>query len=144
MIKHGLTKSRFYRIWRRMNDRMRNPKHPHYRSYGGSGMKMVARWTDFMEFKKDMYQSYLDHSERFGEKNTSLDRVIGKVGYWPQNCRWVTPYEQQQNRKDNVLLEFEGEKITQSQLAKQLGINFNTIRSRVRMGWDIKKIVTTK
>lgn len=57
-------------------------------------------WLDFKIFKKDMFESYLQHIEKFGIKNTTLDRKDNKKGYSKENCRWATLSEQVTNRRN--------------------------------------------
>lgn len=139
-IKHGLTKSRFYRIWRRMNDRVNDKLHPHYKDY--KDKKISSEWLNFMNFRDDMYKSYEIHSNEYTEIDTSLDRIDNSLGYSKKNCRWATSWEQQQNRKDNVWVVFKGQRKTRSQWAKDLKMSFSTLRSRLYNGWTVKRALT--
>jgi hypothetical protein len=66
----------------------------HYPRYGGSGIKVCDEWLNFDSFLLDM-----------GERpaGTSIDRIDGSKGYFPQNCRWATPCVQASNRKGTKL-----------------------------------------
>lgn len=138
---HGMTGTRFYRIWTKMQERCRNKNHVHYRDYGGRGISI--RWSSFEAFKNDMYRSYTAHCRRYGENNTTLDRIDVNAGYSKANCRWVTKWEQQQNRRDSKILCYRGEALTQSQWARRAGISFSTLRSRIRQGWGIERALNT-
>ena len=97
---HGLrgrSPSRFYRIWRGIQTRCRNIKSPAYKYYGAKGV--VCLWKNFLDFKNDMYESYLLHVQKFGEKQTQVDRINNDKGYYKKNCRWVTLSEQARNKR---------------------------------------------
>lgn len=105
---HGFTKGgeiqRFYRIWANMIQRCTNPKVPSYVNYGERGITVCEQWSDFEKFKDDMYKSYLEHVDEFGEENTSINRIDNDKGYFLDNCEWETNSYQVINtrvRKDN-------------------------------------------
>lgn len=97
---HGLSHSRIYNIWSAIVQRCTNPNSVHYAAYGGSGIKLCEQWQTFDGFYKDNGESYFKHVEEFGEKNTSFDRFPNQIGnYEPENTKWATIQEQQNNRK---------------------------------------------
>lgn len=138
---HGMTGTRFYRIWNKMQGRVCNKKHKYYGYYGGRGIEI--EWPTFEAFMTDMYEPYLQHVKLHGEKKTSLDRIDTNGNYSKSNCQWATPFIQQQNRTDSVFLTYKGKTQTQAQWAKEKGINFATLRSRVWMGWSVERALTT-
>lgn len=62
--------------------------------------------------------------------------------YSPDNCRWVTNKEQQNNKRTNILYKFNGETKTLSEWSEQLGIGYKTLQKRIR-NWGIKKAFET-
>ena len=95
---HGLSNSRIYVIWTCMKVRCSNPKHVAFHRYGGRGIVVCESWLNFMNFRNDMYEPYLKHVDKFGEEDTTLDRIDNNAGYSLQNCRWVTRDTQISNR----------------------------------------------
>ena len=101
--KTGLGASKFYNIWRGILKRCNNKTHKSYPRYGGRGIKVL--WESFEDFRNDMYESYLKHQERFGGKNTTIDRIDNDKHYYRKNCRWATWKQQAVNRnnKDTIM-----------------------------------------
>lgn len=94
---HGMSKTRFYKIWKSMRKRCNNPVGNRFDYYGGKGIKV--EWITFEQFRDDMYKSYLSHIDEHGEKNTTIDRKDGEKNYSKENCRWATYQVQASNRK---------------------------------------------
>lgn len=99
--RHGFFGTRFYGIFYKMQYRC-SKKHPKKKYYFDKGIKVSKRWLKFKNFLIDMYPSYLEHCKRFGEKQTTIDRIDGKKGYLKNNCRWATYIEQNINRKSKL------------------------------------------
>lgn len=94
---HGMSDTRFYRIWTAMLNRCRNPNDKHYEIYGGNGVSVCDEWKNFDAFRDDMLAEYEAHVEEHGENNTSIDRIDGRGNYEPENCRWATNEQQARN-----------------------------------------------
>ena len=125
---HGLSKTRAYSIWTRMKQRCGNPKDPDYSRYGGSGVTVCEHWMASFE------AFYADMGDPPSEQHT-LDRRDGALGYSPENCRWATLVEQNNNKRTNVMIEWNGRVQTATQWARELGLNPITVRCRLRKGW---------
>jgi hypothetical protein len=119
---HGLTRTRFYKIWADMKARCFNPNEDSYPNYGGRGITVCERWMDFNNFKEDTYPSYLEHVKIHGEKNTSLDRFPDVNGnYKSTNYRWTTWKVQQRSRRDSALsVDYDGHIFWKTYLARRL------------------------
>lgn len=88
---HGKAFSSEYNSWQHMKRRCTNENYHAYHRYGARGIKVCDRWLNsFENFYADM-----------GDKPTpehQLDRIDNDGNYEPNNCRWVTPKENSNNR----------------------------------------------
>lgn len=71
-----------------------------YKYYGGRGIKV--EWKSYDDFRKNMYKSYINHLNKFGKKDTTLDRIDVEGNYSKENCRWATLITQANNKKNNL------------------------------------------
>lgn len=132
--RHGQT-SRVYSVWQNMLKRCLNPNNSYFAIYGGRGIAVCDRWMEFENFLLDM-----------GEPPTlkhSLDRIDNDKGYEPTNCRWATQAVQANNTRRNVFLEYRGQRKTVAEWAKESGINYSTLHSRIfDSGWSVEQSLT--
>jgi len=98
-LGHGLSNTRFWRIWSDMKRRTLHAHRPDYHRYGGRGISFSKEWSSFEVFKEDMYGLYVSHVQEFGEKNTTLERKDVNGNYCKENCTWATWKEQRNNQR---------------------------------------------
>lgn len=97
LTTHGMTKDRFYRIWKGMRRRCKNST---FKNYGGRGIKVCDRWLkSFENFRDDLYSEYCDHVKRYGEHDTSIERKDVNGHYELGNVTFATRTEQVLNRR---------------------------------------------
>ena len=113
--------NRLYRIWYSMKARCYRQSHNRYKYYGGRGIKVCNAWLIFDNFYNDMNAGYAD--------DLTIDRIDKDGNYEPSNCRWATQKEQQNNRRNNVILHT-GE--TLAQYAERNNLNYKTLWSRYK------------
>ena len=62
------------------------------------------------------------------------DRIDFDDTYRPGNCRWVDEIAQANNKSNNHVVEYKGRRQTLSQWARELGVNYDKLKYRVRKG----------
>jgi hypothetical protein len=127
---HGLTNSPIMRAWQSMKDRCYNPKTDSYKYYGGRGITVCDEWRDsFYSFVVDMGQTF--------KEGLTLDRKDSNKGYSKDNCRWATRKEQQNNLRNNVIIETPKGKMTIAIAAETFNIPAHRLYDRVSAGKPI-------
>jgi len=124
-IKHGMSTTRQYSIWRGMKTRCTNKNQPNFARYGQRGISYDPKWATFEGFWNDMGGDYYD--------GLTLERRDNGGSYTKDNCVWVTPREQNLNMRSNVLLPFNGILKPLTQWAAELGLErrrLYSLRSR--------------
>jgi hypothetical protein len=137
-FKHGVCSkpnySPEYRTWIRMRERCNNKNKECYKDYGGRGIVVCERWNDFTLFLKDM-------GKKPSPKHT-LDRFPNNNGnYEPDNCRWATWKEQQNNRRNTKWVEFNNIKIPFTVFVSTIGQTRNVIRYHLKSGKTYMELV---
>jgi hypothetical protein len=134
-VTHGLSRAPEYRTWHAMIQRCRNPNRPEYHNYGGRGIEVCEEWKDFAVFYRDMGPK--------PSKAHSLDRIDNSGNYAPDNCRWATWHEQNNNTRANRTYDWCGRQMTAPQIyqATQPYVGFTTFQTRLRRGWSIDRAI---
>lgn len=137
-LRHGVVRrnKRIYQIWTGMMDRCYNESNPHYRNYGGRGIGVADRWHDVRNFEADVAPTYV--------VGLSIDRTDNDKGYGPDNFRWATKSEQQNNRRVNRRIETPKGIMTIAQAAQAFGIKDHTLRNRLSKGWPVVRALTER
>lgn len=118
---HGMTGTRLYTIWQSMKQRCsRDPNYKH--------VSVCAEWNNFHKFMEWAISSGYSES-------LTLDRIDNREGYNPENCRWATYQQQENNRTNNRIVKYREFKMTASELARFLNIPYATLLYRINNGW---------
>lgn len=138
---HGLYKHRLYGIYRGMKQRCFNPNNPAYDHYGGRGITIADEWLG-----RHGFENFYAWAMNNGYQNDlTIDRIDNDKGYFPNNCRWADRYTQNNNFSRNCNLTYNGETHSLSEWGriKPNGLDYNTLRSRLRDGWDVETTFST-
>ena len=123
---HGKSNTRLYIAWQHMKQRCCNTKNDRYKYYGGRGISICDDWMQFEPFEQwALSNGY--------EDELTIDRIDVNGDYCPENCRWVTWETQQNNKRNNNIIEAFGEKRTLAEWSKISGVNRTTIQKRINV-----------
>lgn len=128
---HGQWKKKIYAVWRDMKQRCSNPNNKSFKNYGGRGIKVCDDWIEAKNFIDWAYANGYDET-------LTLDRIDSDKDYCPSNCRWVTMKVQQNNKRNNHFITFNGKTKTIKEWSEETGISNETIRRRIEYGWEVE------
>lgn len=145
VTKHKLRNTRLYNIWANMKQRCNNPNQKAYKYYGARGIKVCDEWLNSFEnfYHWAIKNGYEKHLQKFGNKNTTIDRIDVNGNYEPSNCKWSTQKEQSLNKTNNHLIKYNNEEHTISEWAIIKNLTKSTIYHRLQRGWSVEKTLTT-
>jgi hypothetical protein len=133
-FKHGNCYTRIYRIWAGMKDRCNNPKNDNYHNYGGRGITICENWENHFD---NFYNWSISNGY---EDNLSIERIDVNGNYCPQNCKWATIKEQNNNTRRSILITYNGETKTLKEWSCCLNLSYGTIYSRYKNGYTVEEI----
>lgn len=137
LTTHGASKTVEHKLWEAMIERCENRNNKHFGLYGGRGIKVCARW-------RESFAAFLSDMGKRPSTSHSLDRFPNTNGnYEPSNVRWATSKQQGRNKRNNRLLEFNGETLCASEWAERYGLDPSALGARLRLGWSIEAAITT-
>lgn len=91
---------RLYKVWANMKSRCYNKNSARYKDWGGRGITVCDEWkNDYAAFRGWAIENGYDETARRGE--CTIDRINNDLGYYPQNCRFVSAKVQAGNRRDS-------------------------------------------
>lgn len=134
-VAHYLAKTPTWYSWCAMRGRCYKINHHQYKNYGGRGIKVCDRWLNsFIAFYEDMGQRPEGHT---------IDRIDVNGDYYKENCKWSTYKEQNNNKRDNRIITYQGRTMNATQWANELGVKTHLIYDRIgRRGWSIDDAFT--
>jgi hypothetical protein len=118
-----------------MHERCEDPRHHAYARYGGRGISVCPRWDDPAAFIADMWPGFAE--------GLTLDRENNDLGYSPENCRWRTMKEQQNNRENTTMATLGTRTMGLGEWADEIGISYGVLTWRKKAGWSDERTLTT-
>lgn len=120
-----------------MLERCYNPNNKSYKNYGGRGIEVCDEW------RKD-YSKFESWAMNNGfQEDLSIDRIDNDGNYEPDNCRFVTPAENNQNRRSSRFYTIDGETKNLQQWCDAFAIGRATVNTRLERNWSIEEALKT-
>jgi len=127
-----------YNIWMGIRRRCHTPGLVAYELYGGRGITVCDEW-------RGSFETFLQWCLSNGyAKGLQIDRRDNNKGYGPDNCRFVTSKVNNNNKRNNVVIEAFGESKTATQWCDddRCSVSDSTIISRLRDGMQPEMAIT--
>lgn len=130
-LKHDKTHTSLHNRWKAIKQRCLNPNNSRYIDYGERGIIICDEWLEFENF----YNWSINNGYA---ENLSLDRKDNNKGYTPDNCRWITVLQNNENRRDTVRVEG----LTLNEISQKYNIKKSIVKSRYYLIKHKDNIVT--
>lgn len=136
LTTHGKTNTSEFNVWSGMRARCYNKNSKDYINWGGRGIEVCDKWrTSFDNFIEDMGPR---------PPGATIDRTDNAGNYTPGNCKWVSYQQNNNNRRSNRPLTYNGQTHNVSQWARILGISPSTLYCRLnRLSWTVEEALST-
>jgi hypothetical protein len=129
MKTHGRSKTREYDTWLNMNRRCRDKNNTAYKNYGGRGINVCDSW-------RESFENFLNDMGKAPSSKHTIDRINNDGGYGPENCRWATREQQNNNYSRNIFIDIDGKRQSLKKWCDELGLLYQTTRQRIKtLGW---------
>lgn len=117
---------RLYGVFSAMKQRCYNPNCKNYPDYGGRGIKICKEWLN-------SYAAFFEWAINNGYAvGKHIDRIDNDMGYYPDNCRFVTPLRSLRNKRNVMIYEYNGEKRTLKEWAAYFDIPGDVLYNRIK------------
>lgn len=137
-------RTKLYRTWSNIKSRCYNPNVRSYKTYGARGITMCDEWLhDFVKFKDwALANGYAE--------DLVIDRIDNNLGYYPENCRWITPSENSEKLAEDHPVYCWGKNLETGEyvefhhirkFARERGLSYSCIdrvlhkRNKTHQGW---------
>lgn len=131
---HGASHSKEYNAFSHINKRCGNPRCKEYKNYGGRGIQ--NKFTSFEHFISTVGLA--------PSKKHSIDRIDVNGHYEPGNVQWATPLQQNRNKRNSLLIDFQGKSKLLIEWCQEYKVPYETCRSRIKAGWSPERIFNTR
>ncbi len=130
--KHGKVKTPEYQVWHGLKQRCDGTSgSKSNKRYHDRGIHVCSRW-------RNSFENFLADMGLRPSPKHQIDRIDYNKGYFPKNCRWVLPKEQQRNRSSNILITYNGKIQCIAAWAEEYSLTTYQLWSRIRLkGWSI-------
>lgn len=128
--KHHKSQHEIYDTWLSMIDRCYKPFVQNYQEYGERGIKICREWYNPDNPKDiDCFRNFFNWSYIYGHYKEgcrlSIDRIDHNGNYEPSNCIWTNSRNQNNNKRNSRLINFNSGIYTIAQIAYILGIDYH-------------------
>lgn len=136
LTTHWLSNNPEHSVWSDMKWRCYNKNDYWYKNYGGRWITVCDEWANSFEtFNSDMWP-------RPSDKH-SIDRIDVEWNYCKENCKWATRSEQNNNKRNSNIIEYQWKRLTITQWSRIVWVRQQTIwRRYFKQKLSIEKILS--
>lgn len=145
--KHGMWKSKLYRIWQGLEQRCHNKNDNHYKDYGARGIYVCEEWRhQFETFRSWNYREF-PNIDKLLTEGYQLERIDNSGPYAPWNCKWATRKEQARNTRKTIWVNINNERISLPEAIERYAkVSKSTVYNRIlQLKWNpVDALITPK
>jgi len=136
-----------HKVFSSIKIRCYNKNHKEYKNYGGKNIVLCDEWRDkklgFINFYNWAINNGFNPSKRKSGYNMyEIDRVDNTGNYCPENCRWVTRTEQNNNRSCSLKFLYQDKIKTLKEWCEDKGLPYHAIYLRIfRRKWPFERAI---
>jgi hypothetical protein len=134
-FKHGGSGTPENRAWQNMKTRCLNSNNHAYNDYGGRGISVCPEW-------RESFETFYKYMGPRPSPAHTLERNNVNGNYEPGNCRWATRTEQARNKRNTHFVDFNGKRMSLSEVAEITGIGHSTLWDRKNRGMSSDCIIS--
>ena len=132
-----IIRKRLLKTFAHMKERCYDKSDKRYEDWGGRGIIICQEWLDDRE-------KFVEWALNAGyELGLTIDRIDNDGNYCPENCRWVSISENNQNRRSSRYYTLYGKTQNLQQWCNEYNLSRSMVNKRLEMGWDFEKAITT-
>lgn len=153
VIKRGINMNytRLNNIYSLIKRRCYNLKDKNYKDYGARGITVCDEWNNKERVKENHasntkgWLSFKKWALSNGYTDIlTIDRIDNDKGYSPDNCRWVSIKEQNNNRRSCRIIKYNNKSQNLKQWCVELGLSYKKTEDRInKLHWPIEKAFKT-
>ena len=129
-------RQRLIRTFSHMKERCYDKNDKRYSDWGARGITICDEWLNDPE-------AFVSWAIGNGYiPGLCIDRIDNDSWYSPNNCRWVTLAENNQNRRSSRFYTINGETKNFQQWCDFYGVSRSMVDRRLSLGWDVEKAFT--
>ena len=117
---------KLFNIYKSMKNRCYKKDDVSYKNYGERGIDICDEWLE----SRDCFVKWA--IENNFEPGLSIDRIDNNKGYSPDNCKFSDRHEQAINKRNTILVLFNGKYMPICDMSKETGMSYEKIRCKVR------------
>jgi hypothetical protein len=140
-LARGTKRHPEYKIWAAMLGRCHNPNNRQFPDYGGRGIAVCDRWR-FGESGSHGFNLFLLDMGSRPTGGHTIDRTDNDRGYSPDNCAWRSRTEQARNRRNTLMVHFNGADMPLAAACELTGMPYRFVYLRIRYGMPVERALT--
>ena len=131
--KYKYSNKRLYSVFKAMHNRCEDPNGREWENYGGRGIVVCPEWCGEEGYDNFAEWAFSDGYDAKAERGKlTLDRKDCNGNYTPENCRWIPNERQQNNKRTNVMLEYNGETHSMKDWSRILNVPYTFLTYHCR------------